>query len=176
MPYQVNPNDIIKIEKKKYHGRLDIIYTYVVKCKGYQCNGICRIQKCHLKKSKGLCKRCVQKGPPYRAKYNELVKTCRRRNLKLTLTFSEFLKFTRIKTCHYCFNIINWEPFTKTQDGKIISRSYNLDRKNNNLGYTKQNCVVCCWKCNSAKGNRYSYEEWFAMTSIFRKEIVELSK
>lgn len=54
---------------------------------------------------------------------------------------------------------------------------YNLDRIDNNKGYIFSNLVVCCWRCNNSKGNRYSFEEWFGMTKFFRdKKEVDLTK
>jgi len=40
--------------------------------------------------------------------------------------------------CHYCYV----EP----------SPTHGIDRYNNDLGYTKENAVPCCWMCNHAKG------------------------
>lgn len=34
-----------------------------------------------------------------------------------------------------------------------------IDRKNNSIGYTVENCVSCCKKCNIAKSNM-EYDEW----------------
>jgi len=64
--------------------------------------------------------------------------------------------------------------YDSKQNGKEVrgSRSYKLDRMNNDSGYTKDNCVVCCWKCNQSKGNRYTYEEWYGMTAYFREKTV----
>ena len=146
--------DAISIEKKRYKGRSDIIYTYVFRCSGYKCKEFCRVERGHLKKSTGKCRRCCQKGEPFRAKYNELLKSADRHKRTFTLTFSEFLKFTEINKCYYCNCLIQWEPFTKKlESNTIASRAYQLDRKNSNLGYTKENCVVCCWSCNRMKSN-----------------------
>lgn len=166
----LDPKDAISSRTKWYPGHGNVI-TYVFRCSGYLCNGVINVQKCNLGRVTGLCKRCVQKGKPFEAKYNELLKNCKRRNIFVSLTYQEFVDFTKQDKCHYCLDIIDWKPFTRDmKDHAVVSRSYNLDRTDNSKGYTKENCVVCCWKCNSAKGNRYTYEEWFHMTEYFRNK------
>ena len=64
------------------------------------------------------------------------------------MTFSEFLEFTKIDKCHYCGNQITW---TSHRHNREIYHGYNLDRKDNDDGYTKDNCVVCCEVCNYMK-------------------------
>jgi len=49
-------------------------------------------------------------------------------------TFSELVK----SPCHYC----------KSQTD---SETNGIDRVNNDIGYTKENCVPACWKCNRMK-------------------------
>jgi hypothetical protein len=67
--------------------------------------------------------------------------------------------------CHYCHAPVYWAKVNKT--GKPFG--YNLDRKDSAEGYTNQNCVICCHRCNRGKNNLFTYDEWFAMTSMFRK-------
>lgn len=43
--------------------------------------------------------------------------------------------------CYYC---------KKKKEGKFIG----IDRKDNNLGYTVENTVPCCWPCNRAKNDQ----------------------
>ena len=65
------------------------------------------------------------------------------------------LDFTKINNCHYCGDDILWVKHTGTGQHR-----YNLDRKDSNKGYSKDNCVVCCKKCNYMKGSEFSYEEF----------------
>src|ERR1019366_1694330 len=74
--------------------------------------------------------------------------------------------------CHYCGTEIIWPKLYEirlTSGGhrKQCSRS-NLDRMNNDIGYTAENCVVCCFSCNTTKSNKLTYEETVAVGSIRR--------
>jgi len=80
------------------------------------------------------------------------------------LTYEDFLKFTEESSCHYCWNVLVWLQHSKS--GR--TEAYNLDRKNSTLGYETGNVVACCKRCNRAKSNAFTYEEWYAMTAVFR--------
>jgi phage-related protein len=70
------------------------------------------------------------------------------KSIENSLTFEEFLEFTKIGHCHYCGNPITWNSYRHKQKGY---NGYNLDRKDNGGGYAKDNCVVCCEVCNYMK-------------------------
>ncbi len=143
--------------------------VYIYKC--IECDNLVRSQQQTLKSHSGKCNICGQRGEPFRARYNELLKNSVRRNYEITLTFEEFLTFTKINNCHYCLEHIIWYPYTRDiVNRKAMSRKYQLDRKNNDLGYTLENCVVCCTRCNYSKNARYTYEEWYGMTEYFRNK------
>lgn len=114
----------------------------------------------------------IFKKRPYESIYGILVREAKE-GLVHTLSFEQFLEFTNISECHYCGSPIKW---TKHNVGYNGGR-YNLDRKNNNLGYSPDNCVVCCVRCNRAKSNAFTYEQWCvvgqamrATPSLFREE------
>lgn len=77
----------------------------------------------------------------YKSRYNTLVNHCKNKGKKLRLTYDEYEKIIKDKNCQYC-------------NGKLSRTSYSLDRVNNDLGYSLDNVVPCCQKCNSKKGNR----------------------
>jgi hypothetical protein len=94
----------------------------------------------------------------------------------LDITYEDFMVFTKVNKCHYCHGAVNWYPHTKL-NGKEVpgSRSYKLDRKDNKLGYSTENCVVCCKRCNEGKSGDFTYEEWYGMTAFLRNKITGVS-
>ena len=133
------------------------------------CKTEIRVQSGGLKTHTGKCNSCSQKGRPFEAVYNELCNRQKHHKKEVSITYAEFISFTKIKHCEYCHTTIEWHPHTKIE-GKDIqgSRAYHLDRKDNTKGYFKENCVVCCWTCNAAKGSRYSHSDFLEMTRLFR--------
>jgi hypothetical protein len=158
----------IRIDSVKY-GKRHSLKQYIFKCS--ECPSEIKSTKAYLKNHSGKCVSCAQYGDPYRATYNELLRNCIRRKLDISITYENFLEFTKIDKCHYCYSKIKWYPHTKNDSVHIKgSRAYKLYRMNNNIGYTATNSVVCCFKCNRAKSNTYTYEEWYNMTSYFRSK------
>lgn len=88
------------------------------------------------------------------ASFNEVYRRykyhAKNKNLKFELSKEQFRNLTS-KDCFYC----NSKPNTssnihkKRHNGVYV---YNgIDRKNNNKGYVKNNCVPCCEVCNRMK-------------------------
>jgi hypothetical protein len=69
--------------------------------------------------------------------YNHYIKGAIKRNLAFELTFEQFSDLI-LKECYYCNHKINTEV-------------NGIDRVNNSLGYTLENCVPCCEVCNRMK-------------------------
>jgi hypothetical protein len=99
---------------------------------------------------------------PYKSQYLRLLSVAQREGHPVDVSYEDFLEYTKQSRCHYCEGDVVWFAY----GGK--NRGYNLDRKDNSLGYTKPNVVVACNTCNRAKGNRYSYEEWVCMTTALK--------
>jgi hypothetical protein len=102
---------------------------------------------------------------PYEALYNRAAMEAERNGHTFTLTYDEFLELIGRLRCHYCFQAVPSAPYNL----KKFGGGSHLDRQNNALGYTSDNAVLCCTRCNFAKGDRYTYEEWWAMTAVFRE-------
>jgi hypothetical protein len=151
----------IRIERTKQKSK-STYATYIFICS--ECPNEIKAQSSALKKHSGKCRRCVQLGEPYKAIYNEL-KCHGTRGIEFNLSFEEFLELINNPICHYCNSNIIYNPHTRFW-GKNLNRAYQLDRKNNKIGYIKENLVVCCWECNRLKSDRFSYEEFMLLSPI----------
>lgn len=70
------------------------------------------------------------------------------RNLTFELTDDEISNIME-KNCYYCGEPPSNISKSRNDSGDFV---YNgVDRKNNNLGYTLENCVPCCKTCNGGK-------------------------
>lgn len=76
---------------------------------------------------------------------------CQRDGRDFNLTVEE-VRALIFQDCHYC----GGKPTNKKQYYGTILPHNGLDRKDNNLGYTLDNVVPCCKKCNPAKSNMSS--------------------
>jgi len=118
----------------------------------------------HLKKT-ARCPSCPRphfRKKPFEALYNNFVSLSKKRCLSVEMTYEEFLHFTSILNCHYCGEPVHWAKCS------TAGRAYNLDRIDNDKGYSLGNCVVACCRCNMSRGNRFSYHEWLLMTAPLR--------
>lgn len=88
------------------------------------------------------------------------------RNKEWNLSTNRFRILTK-SNCYYC----GQEPSMSISSGGNGEYIYNgIDRKNNNLGYTEDNSVSCCNKCNKAKAS-LSYEEfikWITRLALYQ--------
>lgn len=142
--------------------------VYIFDC--ILCGNEIKAQSGQLKNHSGKCVSCSHKGKPYEAIYNELKKTCdRRNNCDMTLTYEELLKLIEIGKCHYCEKTLTFSKHTRDSNLKALSRAYQLDRKNNTLGYVFNNLVPCCWECNRLKSNVYTYEEFIKLSPVLKE-------
>lgn len=83
---------------------------------------------------------------------------CRQKNVYFELSKEQFYELSQMN-CSYCE--------LKPSNGKIPYMYSGLDRKEPKLGYTMQNVVPCCARCNGIKSDKLSYEEMkIAMDAI----------
>ena len=108
-----------------------------------------------------------KKKRPYESLYNHLLAVARLKKPPdlVTLTFEDFVKLTEIKTCSYCQDPVTWAEFNWHKNGA----QYNLDRKDNSVGYTRDNVAVCCMPCNRTKAHRFSHDEFKVMMNALRE-------
>jgi hypothetical protein len=113
-------------------------------------------------KSCGCLVKTMNRLRPYEATYRRACRQIKRlSNREMELSYDDFLKLTEQKCCHYCGAGIKWVEYpTKDQN-----TPYNLDRKDNEKGYSVDNVVVCCKLCNFTKANRFTYDEFLLIAS-----------
>jgi len=114
---------------------------------------------------------CIRKGLPklkHRKRYGEAIRNsillsykhnARRKNNKFYLTDEEAFELFQTN-CFYCGIPPSKITRKKRMYGEYIHNG--IDRKDNNLGYTKENSVACCKDCNFKKGNQdlNGFLEW----------------
>ena len=118
----------------------------------------------HLKSGKRTgCNSCNNGNikRPFEGRYNFLRGMAKGRT-SVELSYEDYLSFTSTVECHYCSATIGWEPHGTFSDG------HHLDRKNNTLGYSKENCVVCCGTCNRVKSDVFTYEQFLVIGNLIR--------
>lgn len=81
--------------------------------------------------------------------YRQYKKDAEKRNKEFHLSKDDVRYFTS-QPCFYCGQI----PDRIMKAGTRVHGYYlhnGIDRVDNRKGYTTENCVPCCWKCNIAK-------------------------
>jgi len=93
---------------------------------------------------------------------------------KIIYSFDEFKELLDKETCYYCGisedkikDLISINKINK----KKLTRGWTLeiDRKKPNLGYTPDNCVRCCYWCNSAKTDEFDGVEFAPIGQAIKK-------
>jgi hypothetical protein len=85
--------------------------------------------------------------------------------------FKEFLKNrSRCEYCHITVEnikvLIEAQQLNKKKDTR--GWSLEIDRKQPNYEYTKENCVWCCYWCNNAKTDEFSYGEFKKIGEVIK--------
>lgn len=79
--------------------------------------------------------------------------SARKRSLEFEFTLDEFKQITS-QNCYYCNQTPSQIAKAPTVKIEQLTYIYNgIDRLDSNLGYTLENSVPCCWRCNEGKNN-----------------------
>ncbi len=148
----------------------DINQCWLARC--LKCKSETNRSMTQLRRRDG-CHKCAgerRRLRPFEAIYNALrchIITRKDRSTKeFSLSYEAFVALIDTGRCHYCHVPLTW----MRHNGSI---THHLDRADNSRGYTDDNCKACCILCNYAKGARYTYEQWFAMTECYRNGKLE---
>ena len=142
--------------------------TFTFECT--DCGDDIKSQNSQLKTHSGKCRKCTQRKKPYEHILNELIFSCNnKRILNIDLNYNEFIEIIKDSKCHYCDKELIFNPYTRDENSNYVSRAYQLDRKDNGLGYSVDNVVPCCWNCNRIKSDIYTYDEFLLLSPILKE-------
>jgi len=169
-----------------FYKKSEVMFEPVYKCQ-CDCGKIINLERIRFKYGNTKSCGCIQQEVVYdrfRKKrlvddktfykhqlYDKYIRTSIPRKLVFSLDFELFDKLTN-SNCTYCGRV----PYTymkyQSKDTELL---YNgLDRKNNNLGYTKENVVSCCAQCNFLKGSM-NYKEFIELVKLIANNVGSLS-
>jgi hypothetical protein len=102
--------------------------------------------------------------------YRKYSHSAKKRKLDFNIDVSYFSKII-FENCFYCGD--KPSNIQKSKNNNKIPLKYNgIDRKNNELGYIKDNVVSCCRICNRAKSNLH-YKKWIDYIVRISKNVDE---
>jgi hypothetical protein len=153
-------------------GRIGMQHTL-----SYSCSCVCGtkalVSGSNLKGGKSTqCSRCRDGNlRPYESLFNATRNSAtsttnpKQRTHLFTLSYDDFAAIIGEGRCHYCWVPLVWARYMT----KGSSMAYQMDRKDNALGYIPGNVVACCQSCNYAKCSFFTYDEWSRMTHCLRE-------
>lgn len=100
-----------------------------------------------LERSKIYKQRNQEKYKSIRYKFTHFKAECRRRNIDMNIDL-KFFETNFHKDCFYCGDISDSSAYGSR-----------MDRINSDLGYSKDNIVPCCKKCNVMK-NEFTLKDF----------------
>lgn len=151
----------------------------ISKSKCYRNKNICWLCECQLcKRRKDYSNYSLKRGTQCRCQphnrleygissfnhlYLKYKQSAKRRNIEFDITKDIFKYFTQ-QNCYYCNVSPSQIISSKSFYGEYI---YNgIDRINSDLGYTEDNIVSCCGRCNEMKMSSSQIEFIFHMRKI----------
>ena len=146
---------------------------YKVQCK--KCGSISIMRKDVIQNAKGPgCKICngnnrvPTKDAPLNVYYNNYRTGAISRNLEWKLSLEEFKDIVS-KNCCYCgqkpIEKQSLIRYNKTNSPILVN---GIDRIDSSKGYSKENCVPCCFSCNRMKSNLYYKDFLHHIRKIYR--------
>lgn len=102
--------------------------------------------------------------------YKVLIKRTKDKKYKEIINQNDFIKWyiNEDKKCSYCGIPEEKLHLVKNYRGKL---RFSIDRKDNNIGYVKENICLACLTCNRVKGEIFSPETMKKIANKFIKPI-----
>lgn len=95
---------------------------------------------------------------------------------KLNITKEDFLRWygAQVQKCTYC-DLADLSLDMKLTRGRKTYR-FTIDRKDSSRPYEAGNLCLACWRCNKAKGDYFSFEEFMIIGQQIIKKRLESGK
>ena len=106
-----------------------------------------------FRRSGGLTREERRKNPPELIKFGGMRARAKGR-FPFSLTLKEFREFyyQTSHVCAYCDIVISHKNSDR-------NKTLSIDRKYNEIGYVKDNLCFACYRCNTIKGNTFTFEQ-----------------
>lgn len=103
--------------------------------------------------------------------YDVIKQSATKRNLSISFSRDEFeIWWNKQKQkCFYCDRTLEKILLDKDKT-KTKSQRLTIDRKNNDVGYSVSNIVLCCYRCNCIKGDFFSEFEMLEIGKIIKRK------
>lgn len=105
-----------------------------------------RVRKWQLENKDYVAAKNKKRSRSIKGRFSELTRRAKRYDISCTIPFIKYEEIIEHKSCHYCA-----EALPEAGSG--------LDRKDNTIGYTIENVVPCCTRCNKMKNSYLTYNE-----------------
>ncbi len=128
------------------------------------CGKIAIVRTNHLRNGRTNSCGCLYKKysatfeSAYIGYFNNYMVGAKNRNIEFRLTFEQFVSIIE-KSCYYCGTTDNVIRITIGIQKGLKAIANGVDRVNNTLGYTVDNCVPACAMCNYMKRD-YTIEQF----------------
>ena len=105
--------------------------------------------------------------------YSVVMGGAKRRNLLVEITKEQFVSWYvgAEKTCFYCHRTTEQVDERNDYFAKR-SKRLTVDRLNNDTGYSIDNIVLCCYRCNMIKGDFFTKDEMLEIGKIIQKKCI----
>lgn len=162
----------------------------IIPKKGFAICPVCKIEKLNVNFGRAagtpsglqsVCKECQNKyrrsptGKEAHARWSKNPKAIYatikmssiKRNVDLIMTLEEFMVWyaSQNRICVYCKR--DESEVIKDRSGRF--KRLTIDRKDNDKGYTVDNLVLACYRCNDIKSDDISYEKMLEIGRIISK-------
>jgi hypothetical protein len=129
----------------------------------------------HKKERKNYYNINIEKIKKYRLTpkyiYIEIKQSAERRDIEFNISREEFINWynSQEQKCHYCGRTIE-EIKQDIKEKNTYRIRFSIDRKDNNRGYTLDNIVLCCFRCNMTKSNYFTEQEMLKIAEIIKNK------